>query len=200
MAQEVAVTGKVLVTGSQDRVEPLRQVLASRGMDVVAMARMEELAGVAARLAPGSLCSYVQLPVQVSSTSTTVVARVRDFLTQGLLARFDAAIRVLPLLAGDATVLLVAGNSPGETGVPDDQRARLALLRVLAHSILAEGPGDLRVTVLDRRPGGPEEIAKLVGERGPVPLRTVADYADYRPDVSYDDWRLEVLSLATLEA
>ncbi len=194
------MTSKVLVTGSPDRVDPVRQVLVAQGMDVVAVDRLEELAGVAAGIPPGSLQCYVQLPVQVSSISTTVVARVRDFLTQGLLARFDAAIRVLPLLAADATVVLVAGNSPGETGVPDDQRARLALLRVLAHSILAEALGDLRVTVLDRRPGSPEEVAKLVGDRGPVPLRTVADYADYRPDVSYDDWRLEVLSLATMEA
>ena len=96
------------------------------------------LGAAVAGLAPGSLDCYVQLPVQVAPRGNAVIDRVRNFLEDGLLARFTAASTILPALSDDGRVILVGGNTPGEASAPDDQSARLALLDVLAHAIQAD--------------------------------------------------------------
>jgi hypothetical protein len=45
-----------------------------------------------------------------------------------------------------------------------------------------------------------DEIAAIALDPADNRLRTISDAADRYPDMSYDDWRLEVLRLATIES
>jgi hypothetical protein len=140
----------------------------------------------------------VQLPRETEVSGRTLIERVRQFLTQGLLARFDATTAVLPFLGPEACVVLVAGNVPG-VATPDDRHARIDLLRVLARAILAEcSEGDVRAVVVgyDR---SAEEIADIALHRGDEQGRRVAQVAALPQDLNYEDWQREVLSLTTSE-
>jgi hypothetical protein len=73
----------------------------------------------------GSVDAYVQLPAVIETTGTSVMRRLRDLLTQGLVARFENAESALPKVRDDGLVVLVAGNSPGGPDVATiRQRAR----------------------------------------------------------------------------
>ena len=99
-------------------------------------------------MAPGTLDCYVQLPRQTMVSGPTLVDRIHEFLSEGLLKRFETTSRVLPLLAAEACVVLVAGNIPGGA-TPDDRHARIDLLRVLARAILADcDQADVRAVVV----------------------------------------------------
>jgi hypothetical protein len=89
----------------------------------------------------------------------------------------------------NASVILVGGNLPGELTAPDDRPARIALLRVLAQAILADtAPVPVRTAVVEYSRSA-DQIAEITIDRAANRLR-----------VSYDDWRLAVLSLATIES
>lgn len=193
------MTRTVLLSGSDERVAEVAAVLRSAGAEVLAVEDPQQLAGVLTGLSPGALAGYVQLPVRLAVEGRSVVQRVRGFLEGGLLSRFDAAQAVLPLLADDARVVLVAGNTTrGGRDLPDDRAARLALLEVLAHALRADaGASGVRVTVLDQR--SPDEIAAVaLREVAPLPAE-VADLRRREDELSYDDWRTEVLGMATVE-
>jgi hypothetical protein len=195
----VDVTQKVLVSGCDKRVEDLAEALRQAGAEVLAVDDPGRLAAAVEGLAPGSLQGYVQLPLTVQLEGESVVRRVRGFLQGGLLSRFDAVQAVTPLLSDDARVLLVAGNTSTEgNDLPDDRAARQALLQVLAHAIRADkAPAAVRVHVLDQRP--PDQLAEAVLSAS-APVRTeVADLQRREVDMSYDDWRTEVLGMATVE-
>jgi hypothetical protein len=147
---------------------------------------------------PGSLGCYVQLPRDTEVEGATLVERVRQFLAQGLLARFDATTTVLPFLGPQACVVLVAGNVPG-AATPDDRHARIDLLRVLARAILAEcADGDVRAVVVGHDRSA-EEIADIALHRGDEHRRRAAQVAALPQDLTYEDWQREVLSLTTNE-
>jgi CheY-like chemotaxis protein len=188
-----------LVSGSPARVQEVADALEKLGFAVRRAAPGPEgLAAACEELAPGSLGCYVQLPRETEVEGATLVERVRQFLAQGLLARFDATATVLPFLGAEACVVLVAGNVPG-AATPDDRHARIDLLRVLARAILAEcGDGDVRAVVVgyDR---SPEEIADIAVHRGDEHGRRVAQVAALPQDLTYEDWQREVLSLTTNE-
>ena len=96
----------------------------------------------------------MQLPKETKVDAPSLIGRVRQFLAEGLLARFEQASAVVPCLAKDGCVVLVAGNLPG-AATPDDRHARIDLLRVLARAVLAECEGsDVRAVVVanDRSP------------------------------------------------
>lgn len=190
---------KVLVSGSDQRVGELAEALREAGAEVLAVDDLERLGATVAELPAGSLDGYVQLPVTVSLSGDSVVRRVRCFLEGGLLSRFDAVQAVLPALADEARVLLVAGNTAtvGQE-MPDDRAARLALLEVLSHALRADkAPAHLRVHVLEQRPPG--DLAQTVlGTQAPV-RPALADLQQREVDMSYDDWRTEVLGMATVE-
>ena len=193
------MTRTVLLSGSDERVAEVAAVLRSSGAEVLAVEDPQLLAGVLADLRPGALTGYVQLPVRLAVEGGSVVRRVRGFLEGGLLSRFDAAQAVLPLLADDARVVLVAGNTTTDgRDLPDDRAARLALLEVLAHAVRADvSASRVRVTVLDQR--SPAEIADVaLREVAPLPAE-VADLRRREGELSYDDWRTEVLGMATVE-
>lgn len=187
-----------LVTGSGARVDEVVTELEKAGFDVVA-GDPAEVAGVCADIAPGTLDCYVQLPTGTPVAGATLVERVREFLAHGLMARFETASFVLPLLAPDACVVLAAGNVPG-AATPDDRHARVDLLRVLARAILAEEQegGDLRAVVAgyDRSAA---EITEIVLNRGDERRLRSARVAALDPELPYADWQREYLSLTTEE-
>lgn len=188
-----------LVTGSSQRMTEVSSALEKSGFAVtMAGGTRSEVESACASMAPGTLDCYVQLPRASPVSGETLVGRVHQFLEEGLLTRFEATGVVLPLLAPDACVVLVAGNIPGET-TPDDRHARIDLLRVLARAILADsGSASLRAIVVGYdRP--PEEIIDIVLSRGADKRRRQAQVASLSDEMDYADWQREYLSLTTDE-
>ena len=187
-----------LVTGSPARVDEVAAALEQAGLRVTKIPEPANLAEACAGIEPGSLTCYVQLPKETKVSAPSLIGRVRQFLAEGLLARFEAAATVVPLLAKDGCVLLVAGNLPGAS-TPDDRHARIDLLRVLARAILADCEGsDVRAVVVgnDRSPA---DIADIVLRRGDESGKKAAEVAALPGDLNYADWQREFLSLTTEE-
>lgn len=187
-----------LVTGSAGRVEEVSAALERAGFSVVRAPEPGDLAGACAGIEPGTLACYVQLPKETKVDAPSLIGRVRQFLAEGLLARFEAAATVVPALAKDGCVVLVAGNLPGAS-TPDDRHARIDLLRVLARAVLAEcEASDVRAVVVgnDR---SPDDIADIVLRRGDETAKKTAEVAALPGDMNYADWQREFLSLTTEE-
>ena len=191
-----------LVTGSEDRVSDVGGALEREGFLVTAVDQDEDLDAACEKLGPGGVDCYVQLPVNLSPRGDTVIERVHDFLSAGLLTRFQMAQKVLPTLAPGASVVLVSGNllTGATSPSPDDQRARIALLRVLAHCLLADANDyQLRTTVVDHTRSA-ADIAAIANDKGQRPLRMIAEFVGQHPDMSYDDWKLALLEISEPES
>ncbi len=189
---------KALVSGCDERVEEVAAALREAGADVVVSVDPARLREVAGAVPPRSLHCYVQLPVVVEVAGPTVVGRVRAFLENGLLARFGSVEAVLPALRADGTLVLVTGNTSTVGGtLPDDRAARQDLLSVLAHAVRADmAPGKVRIRTMGSD-AAPSDIA-AVGLRGePVPREDRPRPVD--ADLDYQDWRVEVMGLATVQ-
>jgi len=187
-----------LVTGSPARIQDVGDALEKAGFAVIRATVPGGLEDACRELSPGALACYVQLPRETEVHGPSLIERVRQFLAEGLLARFETVAQVMPLLSPDACVVLVAGNVPGEA-TPDDRHARIDLLRVLARAVLAERPeDDIRAVVAayDRSPG---EIAEIALRRGDDQGLRRAEVAALDPGLDYADWQREVLSLTTDE-
>jgi hypothetical protein len=187
-----------LVTGSPARVDDVAGALEQAGFKVTKVPEPADLAAVCAGIEPGSLACYVQLPNDTRVDSPSLIGRVRQFLAEGLLARFEAASAVVSLMANDGSVVLVAGNLPG-AATPDDRHARIDLLRVLARAVISECEGtDVRAVVVgnDRSPA---EIAQIALHRGDESAKLAAEVAALPGDLNYADWQREFLSLTTEE-
>ncbi|MDQ1636303.1 MAG: hypothetical protein QOJ32_3112 [Frankiaceae bacterium] len=198
----------VLMSGAEQAAGPVQAALERMGATVV---RADSGSGSGS--GPGSdsgsgrkVDAYVQLPTLLSvegqSSADSLVERVGRFLADGLLTRFRSAAAVLPQLSEDATVVLVAGNTPVPgTGV-DDQAARSSMLRVLAHALRAEeAPRRLRVRVLEHG-SSPDAIARCAAGEDVVKPSSSASgppAGSSDVDMSYADWRTEVLGLAHAE-
>lgn len=184
---------RVLVSGAGSAVQPVRELLEKAGHEV----RPPDAVG------GGELDAYVQLPQLLSVTTGSggsLTARMGSFLADGLLARFAEAADVLPHLAEAATVVLVGGNTPVPGTAVDDQQARLALLRVLAHALRAEeAPRKLRVRVLPHATSPDDVVRIALGEASQLPQPTADSSDGADTDLSYEDWRIQVLGLATVE-
>jgi hypothetical protein len=103
-------------------------------------------------------------------------------------------------LRNGGTIVLVAGNTPGEQSSPDDGRARLALLRVLSHAALADaGDRHIRAVVLNHGTTTEDALRAVRGDEGDRQTR-MAEFIQSSTDVSYDDWKLELLSLVVNES
>jgi hypothetical protein len=202
----------VVLTGAGAAADPVRSQLESAGATVVTTpddvggAGADAVAAAIGQVAAGSVAdAYVQLPtvlpIDGQIEGGSLVAQMGQFLADGLLARFRLAAAVLPHLREDATVVLVGGNTPVPGTAVDDQEARLALLRVLAHALRAEeAPRHLRVRVLPHATS-PDVVARTAfGESAPEPPpQQGAPAGDSDVDLSYADWRTQVLGLATVE-
>ena len=194
------MTRTALVTGSPERVAAVSAALREQDYEVVPVGEADALAEVCASLGRNAIDCYVQLPVNVPPSGGTVVSRLHAFLAGGLLARFEAVDAVLGTLRPNACVVLVAGNLPAEFTAPDDRQARMSLLRVLAQSIRADiAPVAVRTVVVEHL-RSPDEIAAVAVDPARDRTRAVSDAADRYPEMNYVDWRLEVLSLATIES
>ena len=188
-----------LVTGSAERVAEIGDALEKAGFDVTRTGGQAVEIDAACRDIPaGSLHCYVQLPRQTPVSGPTLVGRIHEFLSEGLLKRFESAEVILPLLAPDACVVLVAGNIPGGA-TPDDRHARIDLLRVLARAILADcDKTDVRAVVVGTERSA-EEIADIALNRGDERRRRQAQVAALSPEMPYEDWQREFLTLTADE-
>jgi len=187
-----------LVTGSALRVDDVAGALEEAGFSVVRVPEPGDVAEACAGIPPGTLACYVQLPKETKVDAPSLIGRVQQFLAEGLLARFESASTVVPCLAKDGCVVLVAGNLPGASA-PDDRHARIDLLRVLARAVLAECDGsDVRAVVVgnDR---SPTDIADIVLRRGDQAGKKAAEVAALPGELNYADWQREFLSLTTEE-
>jgi hypothetical protein len=188
---------RALVTGSQARVDDVAAALEQAGLSVIRVPEPEDLGAACAGIDPGTLACYVQLPKETKVDAPSLIGRVRQFLAEGLLARFEAASAIVPLMAKDGCVVLVAGNLPG-AATPDDRHARIDLLRVLARAVLAECAGnDVRAVVVGNERSA-ADITDLVLRRGDDASRKAAEVAAIG-DMNYADWQREYLSLTTEE-
>lgn len=185
-----------LLTGSADRTQRLSELLKDAGADAVVITDPAALSGV-----PDgeSFDFYIQLPVTIRAEGHTAVARVGSFLAAGLLARFSAVDRILPVLAPGATVVLVSGNTPEEMSLPDDQRSRLALLHLLAHATRAElATKHVEVKVVSSQRSDQEIVHyALGGDNGTHPHRNPRERASTA--TAYQDWRTEVMGLVGID-
>lgn len=190
----------VLVSGVGERAAAVTAALTEAGWQCHTAADLPAVQAVVAELGDERVDAYVQLPVSIESTATTATGRIRDLLVHGLVARFDAAERAVELVRDGGTVVLVAGNSPGERELNDDQRARYALLRVLSHTILADHEGrDIRAVVVPGGRSAGDVVAALTGTPSSRE-QSLAEFVDRDSDLNYADWRLELLSMATNES
>jgi len=188
---------RALVTGSPARVDDVAAALEDAGYSVLRVPEPGDVADALGGIEPGTIDCYVQLPKETPVDAPSLIGRVKQFLSAGLLTRFDQAATVVPYLTKDGCVLLVAGNLPG-AATPDDRNARIDLLRVLARSVLAECEGaDVRAVVVatDRSPADIADIARHRGDRSGKQAAEVAALGD----MNYADWQREYLSLTTEE-
>ena len=186
-----------LVTGSPTRVEEVSAALEEAGYKVLQVPEPGDVAGACSGIEPGTLACYVQLPKETKVDGPSLIGRVRQFLAEGLLSRFEQASTVVPCLAPDGCVVLVAGNLPG-AATPDDRCARVDLLRVLARAVLAECEGrDVRAVVV-ANDCSPADIADIARRRGNQAGKKAAEVAALG-DMNYADWQREYLTLTTEE-
>lgn len=189
----------VVVTGAAEPVAAVAAALRDAGAKVTAVDDLGKLDAAVAGMAPGSLDCYVQLPVHVAARGDAVIERVRNFLEDGLLARFTAASAILPAMSDGGRVVLVGGNTPVEASAPDDQSARLALLDVLAHAIQADSSATrVGVRVLPHDEPA-EHIADVALGGQPTRDQALAELRAREPEMSFDDWRIEVMGLVNGE-
>lgn len=187
----------VLVTGGGERLTEVATAIRATGAETTVVDTLDRLGEA---VSGARFDAYVQLPVSITPRQGSLVSRVEQFLSEGLLNRFRSAETVLPALEESATVILVGGHTNVDVDAPDDQQARGALMRVLAHALRAErAPGHLRV-----RTAGPDwsgaDIAATLTERAPAG-QAPSDGSGDREAIgkAYADWRAEVLGLVHVE-
>jgi hypothetical protein len=195
----------IVLTGAEAAVGPVASRLEGEGVEVVPVTDTQDVDRLERAIGGRTVDGYVQLPsllpVDSDGSRGSLVAQVGQFLADGLLARFYLADVVLAHLAAEATVVLVGGNTPVQGRAVDDQDARLSLLRVLGHAMrAASAESRLKVRVLAHGTD-PGEVADVaLGRRKPEPRPSAqAPAGDSDVDLSYADWRTQLLGLATVE-
>jgi hypothetical protein len=185
---------RFLVSGKAELAADVAAALRAEGADPVEVGDLDALARVCASAGPRAFDGYVQLPARFTVEGSSAVERVRHYISGGILARFTAVAAVLPTLVPNARITFVTGALPPEVSTEDEATARRALVRVLGHAARADAPDGLRVDVLSPT-SAPKEIALTALGRNPKWEALAA--AD--PDLSYTDWRDEVLGLISAE-
>jgi hypothetical protein len=171
-----------LVTGAIDHSQAVALALKSEGFD--ALAWEGAVPGAADSLPPRSVDCYVQLAPITSSPSP---AGAQAAGAGSLAHRIDTVVRVSPLLAPDAAVVLVAAERGWDP-------AALHALRALAAAAVSKRVGTgVRVAVVDSFEAG-DIAAAARRERGQARAVSLADLA---PDMAYTDWRDEVFNLTS---
>ncbi|MFV0460746.1 MAG: hypothetical protein ACK5MT_18475 [Actinomycetales bacterium] len=183
----------VLITGSTAAIDEVADAISAAGGTPVVARTAQELTVALADTPDGSLKHYVQLPTSVVPQGSTVTTRVHNFLVEGLLARYRASEAVLPALADDAHVVLVSGNVNTESAAPDDRAARLSLVHVLKHAMIAD-KGSTNFTVEVAMPGTtPRQVATAAMTGKTLGDSESSAIAAVDPGLDYVDWRTEML-------
>jgi hypothetical protein len=184
----------VLVSGNAQQVSEVAGELRSRGATPTEVDDLAKLPAVCASAGPGAFDSYVQLPQTFSVSGDTAIGQVQHFYADGVLARFPALAAALTALGAPGRVTFVLGHLPPEVSTPDDREARRALVQVLGHAARADAGGELAVRVLQHT-AKPQEIALVALGKDPSREAYLARLAD----MSYDEWRVELLGLVSVE-
>lgn len=176
-----------LVSGAASQVDCVGDALEAAGFAVTRAGAPDGLNDTLSAVPPRSLHCYVQLPGDAETGAPEGLDGVRTFLADGLVARFDSALAVAPLLHPHGCVVLVA---------PDAGRD---LLQLLARAISGGSVGgELKVVVVGAD-HSPQEIARLAWHRGEDREWVQSRVAALSPELSYADWKRELFCLTTLE-
>jgi hypothetical protein len=187
--------GAILVSGTPARVSAVAAALRGRRAEVTEVTDLADVPEVCAAAGAGAFDAYIQLPATFQIEGKTAIQRVHHFYSCGVLARFTALDAALPSLAPGARLTFVLGTLLPETATDDDVEARRALTRILADAARADtADGQLIVRVLDAGTD-PDVVAQVA--LGLDPGRN--ELMERLADLSYDDWRTELLGLAAVQ-
>lgn len=179
----------VLITGSTPALKTVMDEVNAAGAQAVSASSPEDLTKALESVGKGNLKHFIQLPQSISAEGAALVTtRVHESLKQGLLSRYRTAEAVLPYLSDDARVILVSGNVISDPEAPDDRSARLSLVHVLRHAMLADkNAPSFEVKVADASTTPARIVdATLTGA-------SLASGGDTGEPLDYDDWRTEML-------
>ncbi|MDT7554320.1 MAG: hypothetical protein QOI16_2856 [Pseudonocardiales bacterium] len=183
-----------LISGIAALGSDVTAALAAEGSTAVRVDDIADVAGVCAEAGQGEFAGYIQLPATFTVSGETAVDRVHHFFSEGVLARFPAVTAALPTLVDGARITFVMGVLPPEVSTDDDVAARSALVRVLGRGARADGPKDLRISVLASGVSAREIALTALGRN--TDLEQLADGPEGE---SYADWRVELLGMISAE-
>jgi hypothetical protein len=183
-----------LVSGIGELAAKVAGELREQGSTAVEVDDIADVPRACAEAGPRAFDGYVQLPATFAVRGATAIDRVHHFFAEGVLARFPAMSAALPALRPGARITFAMGVLPPEVSTDDDVAARAALVRVLGHAARADGPDDLRISVLGSS-ASPQEIALTALGRNPEWEALTAGLSGS----SYADWRVELLGMMSAE-
>lgn len=175
-----------LITGPLRHTADTALALKAAGFEVVA----SELD--AAQLPPTlrQIDCYVQLPLDPPWAQDDALTWARSVVTHALLARFDAAARVAPMLSPNARVILVTDPTDGTPAFDMD------VVRTLVKAIITDhGGDDVRVTGLNGI-RSPEDIIAAAQPRPPA----WTAYRTIEPHLAFTDWRNAIICQSSLDS
>lgn len=180
-----------VVTGSPEALLGVTVSLKNEGFDI--LAAEWEADAIGAGIPARSVGCYVQYPPVAGPTSGGPLEVAATVLGSEMISRFDALVRVGPLLAPGAAVVIVVGEhlADASMGAPLDLRD---FVEILAEAIERDLP-HVRVCVVDESAGA-EQVAVLARQRA-TPGPHWSSYAALEPAMGYTDWRDEVLAITS---
>ena len=185
---------RVLVSGNAEQAAQVADELRSQRAAVTEVDDLELVAQTCSAAGPAAFDSYVQLPATFTIHGDTAIRRVHHFFADGVLARFPALAAALPALVPQGRVTFVMGHLPADVSTPEDRDARRALMKVLGHAARADAGGALAVRVLEAGTT-PRDIALVALGRDPAG----EDVMQRLADLPYEDWRIELMGLVSVE-
>jgi hypothetical protein len=197
--------GLAVVTGSAELVADITPAMEKEGFATHSVPNngLDQLERIRALVPARTLDCYVQLPTtDLDRDGVASVAGLRALVANALLARLDILAALAHLIAPAGRLVIVSGDRAGT--VRDVDLGLPGIAGVLAEAVLAgKGAQNVQVTVV----GGDRTAADIAAvARGHAPpLRTTTSspgvalggYAAVSPELSFVDWRQEVLGLAT---
>jgi hypothetical protein len=189
------LTPRALVTGRPDSAKEVSGVLLDFGFEVVGCEEETLLRERCDALGQDALDCYIQLAPHAGGGHDRLSA-ARGILEADIGTRVKALDAVGPALRLQATVVLVAGESPPEAGAFDDANARFDLLRLLARALRADHEALGVRAVLVGCGCTPPEIVKAAS-RCPAPLGSHLLDRSMTIDPTMDDmdgWRRDLIA------
>jgi hypothetical protein len=193
-ATEEGLVPHFLISGIGSFASEVDAALRNEGSSSVQAPDILDVPRVCASAGPGSFDGYIQLPATFVILGDTAISRIHHYFADGVLARFPAVAAALPTLKPDGQLTFVMGVLPPEVSTDDDVRARGALVRVLGFAARADGPANLRSSVLGSD-SSPSEIALTALGRNPEWDAATSEMSAG----AYADWRVELLGMMTAQ-